>query len=67
MHTNFKTKFDQLLEKNDLTILTGKNLVLFYSIGYKNGWLAASDLFYMFTLSIKSIKHSICRIKSSDV
>ena len=26
---------------------------LFYSIKYKNYWLAASDLFYMFTQSIK--------------
>ena len=26
---------------------------LFYSIQYKNGWLAASDLFEMFTQSIK--------------
>ena len=33
-----------------LTILTGK---VFYSIQYKNGWLAASDLFDMFTQSIK--------------
>ena len=26
---------------------------LFYSVKYKIGWLAASDLFYMFTQSIK--------------
>ena len=26
---------------------------IFYSIQYKNGWLAASDLFYMFTQSVK--------------
>ena len=26
---------------------------MFYSNRYKNGWLAASDLFDMFTLSIK--------------
>ena len=26
---------------------------LFYSIQYKNGWLAASDVFDMFTQSIK--------------
>ena len=26
---------------------------MFYSIQYKNGWLAASDLFDMFTQSIK--------------
>ena len=32
-------------------ILRGKNCV--YSIQYKNGWLAASDLFYMFTQSVK--------------
>ena len=31
---------------------TGKNSALF-SIQYKNGWLATSDLFYMFTQSIK--------------
>ena len=35
-----------------LTILTGKNSALF-SIQYKNGWFAASDLFYMFAQSIK--------------
>ena len=34
-----------------LTILTGKNCVLFNSV--QNGWLAASDLFDMFTQSIK--------------
>ena len=26
---------------------------VFYSVQYKNGWLAASDLFDMFTQSIK--------------
>ena len=26
---------------------------MFHSIEYRNGWLAASDLFYMFTQSIK--------------
>lgn len=26
---------------------------IFYSIQYKNGWMAASDLFDMFTQSIK--------------
>ena len=36
---------------NGLMILTGKTL--FYLIQYKNGWLAASDLFDMFTQSIK--------------
>ena len=34
-----------------LTILTGKNCVLFNQ--YNNDWLAASDLFDMFTQSIK--------------
>ena len=34
-----------------LTILTGKNCVLFNSV--QNGWLAASDLFNMFTPPIK--------------
>ena len=33
-----------------LTILTGKTV--FYSIQYMNSWLAASDLFHMFTQSI---------------
>ena len=34
-----------------LTILTGKTV--FYSVQYNNGWLAASNLFYVFTQSIK--------------
>ena len=34
-----------------LAILTGKPV--FYSVQYKNGWLAASELFDMFTQSIK--------------
>ena len=34
-----------------LTILTGKNCVLFNSV--ENVWLVASDLFHMFTQSIK--------------
>ena len=34
-----------------LTVLTGKTV--FYSVQYKNGWLAASDLFHVFTQSIK--------------
>ena len=32
---------------------THKQTLCFYSIQYKNGWLAASDLFDMFTQSIK--------------
>ena len=35
-----------------LTILTGKTF-FFFSIQCKNGWLAASDHFHMFTQSIK--------------
>ena len=35
-----------------LTILREK---LFDSVQYKNGWLAASDFFHMFTQSIKEI------------
>ena len=34
-----------------LTILTGNTV--FYSVQYKNGWLAASNLFDVFTQSIK--------------
>ena len=41
----FSTK---LMSKVLLTILTGKGLV-FHSIQYRNSWLAASDLFHMFT------------------
>ena len=37
-----------------------------YSVQYKNGWLAASDLFDVFTQSIFII-HCITRIKSTDV
>ena len=37
--------------KGNLRIHTGKTV--FYSIQYKNGCLAASDLFRMFTQSIK--------------
>ena len=37
---------------------------LFHSIEYKNAWLATSDLFYMFTQSVKFIYHIL---KSSDV
>ena len=44
-----------------LTIVTGKNCVLL-SIQQKNGCLAASDLFHVFTQSISSI-YSITRIK----
>ena len=33
------------------TILTGKTVL--YSVQYKNGWLAASDHFHMFTQSVK--------------
>ena len=47
-----------------LTVLTGKTV--FYSVQYKNGWLAASDLFDVFTQSIFII-HCITRIKSTDV
>ena len=36
---------------------------LFYSIQYKNGCLAASDLFHMFTHNQLSSLHSVTRIK----
>ena len=42
-----------------LTLLTGVSIIndthreKFYSTQYKNGWLAASDLFHVFTQSIK--------------
>ena len=36
-----------------LTMLTGKNCVLLYSIQSKNGCLTASDLLRMFTQSMK--------------
>ena len=32
---------------------------IFHSIQYRNGWLAASDLFYMFTQSIKFYKYGV--------
>ena len=51
-----------------LTILTGKTV--FYSVQYKNGWLAASDLFDVFTRlhnQLSSIIHCITRMKSTDV
>ena len=46
-----------------LTILTGKNCVWFL-IEYRNGWLAASYLFYMFTQSIKfyTFYHHVLRV-----
>ena len=51
----FFSRVEQSTLWNALTILTGKNYVYsIYSIQYKNGYLAASDLFrYMFTQSIK--------------
>ena len=57
-----------------LTILTGKNSVLvlililvLVLIRCKNeSWLAASDLFYMFTHQLSSM-HSITHIKGTDV
>ena len=42
---------------------THKERLVFHSIQYRNGWLAASDLFDMFTQSISST-HSII---STDV
>ena len=36
-----------------LVSLTIQGKAVFYSVQYKNGWLAASDLFDMFTQSIK--------------
>ena len=40
---------------------------LSYSIQYKNGCLAASDLFYMFTRSIKFYTFDYHILKSTDV
>ena len=42
----------QVQGKSTLTNTHRERLVL-HSIQYRNGWLAASDLFYMFTQSIK--------------
>ena len=36
-----------------------ERLQVFYSVQYKNGWLAASDLFHMFTQSIKFISTDV--------
>ena len=47
----WKCEFHEISILFTLTILTGKNGV--HSIQYRNGWLAASDLFDMFTQSIK--------------
>ena len=40
---------------------------LFYSIQYKNGWSAASDLFHMFTESIKFYTFYYHTLKSTNV
>ena len=41
---------------------------VFYSIQYKNGWLAASGLFHMFTQSVKfHYTFYYPRIKNADV
>ena len=49
-------------------MLTGKTV--FYSVQYKNGWLAASDLFDVFTRlhnQLSSIIYCITDIKSTDM
>ena len=38
-----------------------------YSVQYKNGWLAASDLFDVFTQSIKFYEFHHHVLKSTDV
>ena len=38
---------------------THREILIFHSIQYRNGWLAASDLFYMFTQSIKFYIHGV--------
>ena len=48
-----------------LTILTGKTM--FYSVHYKNDWLAASEIFHMFTLSIKFYTFHYHILKGTDV
>ena len=48
IHQGFKGNF-----LNELRVTFNDTLTVFYSIQYKNGWLAASDLFDMFTQSIK--------------
>ena len=40
---------------------------VFYSIQYKNGYLAASDLFHMFTNSIKFYTFHYQVLKGKDV
>ena len=47
------------------TLLTGEKL--FYSIHYKNGCLAASDLFHMFTQSIKFYTFHCHLLKRAEV
>ena len=46
-------RYNTLNIVTSLTILVAENCVLswFYLIQYENGWLAASDLFHMFTQS----------------
>ena len=38
---------------------TQREILIFHSIQYRNGWLAASDLFYMFTQSFKFYIHGV--------
>ena len=59
-HNVFLTKFIFLKKKNDieqfllvLVTNTHRERLMFHSVQYRNGWLAASDLFDMFTQSIK--------------
>ena len=54
IHQGFKGNF-----LNELRVTFNDTLTVFYSIQYKNGWLAASDLFDMFTQAISSFILSI--------
>ena len=49
-----------------LTVLTEKSCVLLNSIQYKNGCLAASDLFHMFIQSLKFYTFHYHILKSTD-
>ena len=52
--------------KGVLTILTQVKTV-FYSIEYKNGCLAASDIFHMLTLQLSSYTFHYHALKSADI
>ena len=53
---DFFSKCDQIRRKLQIWLLLLKKLLtrlVFQSLQYRNGWLAATDLFDMFTQSIK--------------